>query len=355
MDKAALLQQLKSALASGIVNEDEVRSLLTPAAPTAPPAAPAVAAPPPAKTSGANEKLSAVEVMFYIAGIVLFVSIMSMIAQTWEDGNAGIHILLSAGVGLGLWALAYRLHRQPNSTDIRKGLTNAIILTGSLCTIVGGFIITNELIGGFQEVNYIPGAVTFALLGALHLAYDRLVRKDLTVLLGILLSVATFPALLFGILQDSGLSFDVWSVVFIASALLLAFATRVYSRLNANRNILGSDLGRAFDPLAAFLSLAVMFGSSFGEYGIIWLMLLIVSVFGLFYLSIVTQNKHLLGNASFFLVLTVLTISFRYFSGAGITVSLVIATLGLLGSAAVATTINKRYFKPPAAEPRPAD
>jgi len=44
-------------------------------------------------------------------------------------------------------------------------------------------------------------------------------------------------------------------------------------------------------------------------------------------------------------VVAVLTISFKYFSGAGVTVSLVIAALGLLGSAAVATSINKKYFK----------
>ncbi len=333
IEKQALIGQIKAALASGLISDDEVRALLMP-----PVSMTGVLV---SDTSKAEHKLSAVEVMFYIAGIVLFSSIMSMIAQSWDTGSALVHILLSAGVGSGLWALAYRLHKQPAASDVRKGLENAIVLTGSLCVIVGGFIFTNELIGGFEEVNFIPGAITLAVLGAVHIGYDRLVRKDLMILTGLLLSVATFPALLFGILEDKHLPLDVWSTVFIASVILLAYAARVVAKFYPDRmHIAGS-----FDWFVAFSALGAMFVSSFSEYGVFWLMLMIASVFGLFYLSIVAQNKSLLGNASFFLVLAVLTVSFKYFSGAGVTVSLVIATIGLLGSAAIATGINKKYFK----------
>ena len=72
-----------------------------------------------------------------------------------------------------------------------------------------------------------------------------------------------------------------------------------------------------------------------------------MGVLVIFYLSVISQNRHLLGNASFFLVLTVITISFKYFSGFGVTTSLIMATIGLLGSAAVASSINKKYFKRP--------
>lgn len=105
----------------------------------------------------------------------------------------------------------------------------------------------------------------------------------------------------------------------------------------------------AFDPLAAFVGLLAMYVASFGEYGVLWQVLLISSVFGIFYLSIIAQNKHLLGNGSFFLVLAVITISFRYFSGYSVTISLIVATLGLLGTAAIAASINRKYFKQPKA------
>ena len=115
------------------------------------------------------EKLSAVDVMFYIAGIVLFSAIMSVIVQSWKDGSAVMHILLSAGVGLGLWFAAYYLIRSETQTAVRKGLINSLLLTGSLSVIAGGYIITNEIIGGFNEVNFIAGAIMLAAVGAAHL------------------------------------------------------------------------------------------------------------------------------------------------------------------------------------------
>ncbi|HJQ08172.1 MAG TPA: hypothetical protein VJ836_01670 [Candidatus Saccharimonadales bacterium] len=287
------------------------------------------------------DKLSAVDVMFYIAGIVLFSAIMSVIVQSWHDGNALVHILLSAGVGVGLWSLAYYLIKKPLQNDVRKGLINSLLLTGSLSVVAGGYIITNEIIGGFEEVNFIPGAVMLAVIGGVHLGFDRLIKRDLTLLMGILLCVASFPALLFGFLQGTEVSVDVWSVIFILSAGLLVYAARVVAKINPDRQKIRSS----FDSFSAFVALLSMYVSSFGNYGVLWLGILIAGVFGIFYLSIISQNKHLLGNASFFLVLTVITISFKYFSGYGITTSLVLAAIGLLGSAAIASSINKKYFK----------
>jgi hypothetical protein len=250
---------------------------------------------------------------------------------------------LSAVIGVGLWSLAYYLIKSPRQNDVRKGLINALLLTGSLLVITGGYIITNELIGGFGEVNFIPGAIMLAVLGGVHIGFDRLIKRDLTLLMGVLLLVASFPALLFGFLKDAGVSMDVWSIILIISAGLLAYATRVVAKINLDRQKINSS----FDSFAAILALASMYASSFGDYGVLWLGVLIAGVFGIFYLSIVTQNKHLLGSASFFLVVTVITISFKYFSGYGVTSSLILATLGLLGSAAVAASINKKYFKQP--------
>jgi hypothetical protein len=183
--------------------------------------------------------------------------------------------------------------------------------------------------------------MTLAVLGVVHLGFDRLIKKDLTLLLGVLLSVAAFPAFLFGILQDSDIPMDVWTFILIISVLLLAYATRVVAKINPDRQ----KLHNSFDSLASFIALLLMYFASFGDYGVAWLGALIASVFGIFYLSIISQNKHLLGTASFFLVITVITISFKYFVGFGATASLIVATAGLLGSAAIAASINKKYFK----------
>ena len=336
-DKQELLAEIQQSLTAGVLTENDLRAFVHSPEPT-----PTIVQPQ-QKPAEKPEKLSAVDVMFYIAGIVLFSAIMSIIVQSWNDGNAIVHTLLSAGIGIGLWSIAYYLIQSEVQSDVRKGLINALLLTGSLCIVVGGYIVTNELIGGFDEVNFIPGAIMLAVVGGVYLGFDRLIKRDLTLLLGVLLCVASFPALLFGFLKDAEVPMDVWTIILIVSAGLLAYATRVVAKMNPDRK----KIHNALDSFAAFLALGSMYASNFTDYGVLWSGVLIASVFGLFYLSIILQNKHLLGNASFFLVLTVITISFKYFSGYGVTTSLILATLGLLGSAAIASSINKKYFKTP--------
>ena len=333
--KQELLQDISAGLSDGIITENDLRVFLAPAVTIGSSSDAAM------QYSGKKaEKLSAVDIMFYIAGIVLFSAIISVIAQSWNSGNALLHIFLSAGVGAGLWTIAYRLLASQEQNEVRSGLINALLLTGSLTVVTGGYIITNELIGGFDEVNYIPSAIMLAIVGAIHIWFDRLVKRNLLLQMGVLLGVLSFPAFLFGLLQYVEVPVDVWAIIVLISAGLLAYATRVVAQMTPDRpKIRGS-----FDWIAAFIVLATMYLTSFTEYGIIWLMALIGGIFGIFYLSIVNQNKHLLGSASFFMVLTDITISFRYFSGFGVTTSLVLATIGLLGSAAVASNINKKYF-----------
>lgn len=334
--KQEILAELQEGLSSGVLTESDIKPFIT--------TQPEVTITRAVEPENKPEKLSAVDVMFYIAGIVLFSTIMSVIVQSWNDGNPFVHILLSAGIGMGLWSIAYYLIKSQFQSDIRKGLTNALLLTGSLLIIVGGYIITNEIIGGFDEVNYIPTAFALAVLGGLHIGFDKLIKRDLTLLMGVLLAVSSFPALLFGFLQNSGAPMDVWSIILIISSGILVYATRVVAKMNPDRK----KIHNAFDSFAAFLALMSMYVASYSDYGVLWIGVLIAAFFGIFYLSIILQNKHLLGNGSFFMVLTIITISFKYFSGYGITFSLIIATLGLLGSAAVASSINKKYFKQPA-------
>lgn len=336
------MAEIQEGLNTGVITESDIKHFITsPATNQTESVVTSAVATPAEEKSNKPERLSAVDVMFYIAGIVLFSAIMSIIVQSWEYGNALVHILLSAGIGIGLWSIAYYLIKSSFQNDVRKGLINSLLLTGSLSVVVGGYIITNELIGGFDEVNFIPGAIMLAVVGGVHLGFDKLIKKDLTLLMGVVLCVASFPALLFGFLQDTEVPTDVWSVILILSAGLLAYATRVVARINPDRQ----KIHGSFDSFAVFLTLASMYASSFGDYGVLWLGVLIAGVFGIFYLSIISQNKQLLGNASFFLVLTVITISFKYFSGFGITTSLILAAVGLLGSAAIASSINKKYFK----------
>lgn len=353
MDKQQLLEKIAHGLKTGVISQEELAAFVqhpsqsteTVVVPSSEPTpTPTITTP---ETTEAHEevvslgeKLSAVDLMFYVAGIVLFAAIMSTIVQSWESASSILHIIESAGVGLMLWALSYYLVKSPVKSDIRKGMINALNLTGSMLVIVGGYITTNEIVHGYEKVDYIPFAFALLVMSAIHIGMDRLVRRYMLLLMGVVLGVAAFPTFMFGILQDQHVLPDIWAIIGIITGGLLAAATRVANRFTPGRQ----GLGRAFDPLAATVILLSMYAASYTDYGVVWLVVLVCSIFGLFYMSIVSQSKQLLGNASIFLILTVITIAFKYFSGYGITVSLIVAAFGLLATAGIAAVINKKYF-----------
>lgn len=337
--KQQLLDEITQALAHDIITPDDLQQfILTPVAQeTAPQTAVPVTTPARHKTS-----LSAVEILFYIAGLILFAALVSIIVQSWEDGSFIEHFLLSGGAGMALWLIAYVLYRQPSST-ILSGLTNSVLLTGSLSLLLGGFVILDEVVPHDGNTPFVALGVVLLCVGLLHLAYDRLVKNSIVLLLGILYTVAALPTMFFGILRDLDAPVGAWSSVIILGSIVLAATTRVMSAMDPNR----PGLKQAFDSLAAFIALAAMYVASFGDGGAIWLIILIGSIIGLFYLSIVRRERPLLGSASVFLVIAIITIAFRYFSSFGVSFCLIIAAAGLLGTAAIAATINKKYFSSP--------
>lgn len=328
IDKTTLLATLRQAITEGIVTRQDIDPLF-------PKQDEAVV------ETQDTSRLSAVDVMFYIAGIILYAALLSVLAQTWQDNSPVLRILLSVGMASTLWAFAYYLATYSTQTDIRKGLTNSLLLTGSLASITGAYIVVNEMVGGYGEINYFASAIALLATGIIHIVFDKYIKKDILLLVGTLLSVASVPAILFGLIDGTDLPMDAWCAILVFSAGLLAYATRVVSRLHKHERI---DSG-SLDSFAALIGLGAMYVSTYGDNSFIWFILLVASILGIFYASVLMQDKHLLFSASFFLVISIITISFKYFSGFGVSTSLVLATVGLLGSAAAASTIHKKYFK----------
>lgn len=334
-NKAKILSLIEKGLDSGQITESDLSTLLSHRSP---------AGNLQTKDEGAVTtpgKVSAVDIMFYIAGIVLFTAIIALINQLWDTGFLP-RVLLSAGAGLAFWAIALYLIQTPHKSDIRRGLTNLLLLTGSLSLVAGGFIVANEMVSFSNAFQFYASAATLAVLGAAHISFGWQIRRDLITLIGVLLTVVAFPTLVLGMLNDTSVPTYVNCLIVAVSGGLLAYATRVASWVGVS----SAHAGRAFDSFSAFVVLMSLYVASYDDgTGLIWLLALIAGIIGLFYLSIVLQDKLMLGNGSFFMVLAIITISFRYFSGYGVATSLLVGAIGLLGTAVVATTINRRYIK----------
>lgn len=287
-----------------------------------------------------KDKTSSVDVMYFIAGIILFFAVMSSVFQSWGSENILIHFILTLGIGSSLWATALYLIHSNNQSVIRNGLINSILLTGSLLNIAGGYLVINDL-EIFSENILLPLAVMSLFLGIMHIVFDRIIRRDLILSIGIFLSALALPLLLFYALKDGLIDESSQALILVSSSVVLASSTRAVAKVMPNR----SAIRRSLDSLAAFVAFSSMYVASYGEDHLFWYFAILVGIVGIFYSSIKMHDKHLLGLGSFFTVVIILSIAFRYFSGYGVTFSLIFATIGLLAFATTASMLNKKYFK----------
>lgn len=322
--KEELLQELKTAVDSGVVTRHDVDALFGQSSPD---------------QSVPSKKFSVAHSLFYVAGIILFAAVLSVIGQTWEGGTI-LHLLLTLVAGSLLWLVAYAVGKASSEdTDTRRGLADALLLTGSLLMITGGYIVTN-LFGAYGTVDFFQAAPALLILAVVHGGVWFVIRRDLVYLMAILLGVATIGAVVLGLLRDMNATGDIWALAFIALFALLSWATHVVARLRPET----AHLASAYDKLSITVGLLVMYIASFSEAAILWYMALAGAIVGVYYLSIVARQKILLGTASVFLVLMTITLSFRYFSAFGVTTSLILSAMAILGVAMLATNINKKYL-----------
>ena len=219
---------------------------------------------------------------------------------------------------------------------------NAVLLTGSLAVISGGVMTVLEVAGDSEDSVSRALAVGFLVLGGLHLYFDRIFRHAILIVLGLFLCVAVFPATAAVFLAGHNLPVDVWTAVGIATGGVTAIAGHLGAQTTPERRQLRSS----FLSIAGFIVLCSVYAASVGsDAAVLWNITLPLFIYTAFYLSIRWRSKNFLVTGSFFLVLYIITVAFKYFSGFGAAFSLLISATALLATAFMASSINSRYIK----------
>lgn len=360
--KDQLLADVAQAIADQTISRQELESLLpppppnpehsTPEQPYQQVSHPAESRAEPVQTSTptvpeakAKHGLSVIDILFYLAGIILFAALMTMVAQVGSDSLV-TQLFISLGAGLLFWGAAFGVARQPIQNETRQGLINAMLLTGSLSVCAGGFLLTGDLTdvtgSDSSSATALAYAALLAILGVIHAFFDRLLRSPILVILGLILFVAAFPTTMVGLLGEADVPPDVWGIIAIITGLLFAYGGKIVSVSAAGRE----DFKNSFESVAGFIVLSSIYSLGFAsDIAVFWQMLLPLTIYLAFFISIRRRSKQFLLTGSLFLVLFLITISFKYFSGFGAAFSLILSAFSILGTAFVASSINKKYLK----------
>ena len=336
-----LLQTIEQALSQQVISPQDLQAFIPHAAAEPREVAPETPVDAPTET---KKNLSVIDMLFYLAGIILFAALMTIVAQIGEDGLVS-RLMVSVGMGLVCWTAAFALSQQPNQNDTRAGLINSLLLTGSLSVVAGSFILTTDFTDNStgQSVSIIY-AITLLILGVVHVLFDRLLRSTILIVFGLAFFVLAFPTAIETILATHNPPVDVWGVVGIITGLLFAYGGSIISRSAEGR----ARLKGSFESLGGFVVLSSIYGTQFGSSaGVLWELLLPLTIYAAFFISITRRSKQFLVTGSLFLVIFLITVSFKYFSGLGAAFSLILSALSILATAFVAANINKKYFKPP--------
>jgi hypothetical protein len=335
--KEQVLQYIEQVLALNIVTKDDLLKLANSETAT--------------KTeqtkAGGAKKLNVIDILFYLAGLIFYIALMVTAFQSGTT-TSGMRVLITLGPGLLIWVVVFILGRQSNQSDINKGLINSLMLAGCLLVASGGFIAASQIADSQSSTLAYAVSLTFFLLGIAHLLFDRFFRHIILITLGVLFMTATFPSLVFALLYNLTIPPDVWALVGIASGLLLAYAGHIAAGTAPERDYLRVT----FESVGAFIVLSSIYGAAVSSsVAPFWEILMPLTIYLAFFISIKRHSKNFLVTGSLFLVIFLITVSFKYFSGLGAAFCLMLSAVSILATAFMAANINKRYLRTPESRP----
>jgi hypothetical protein len=337
MDRTTLLATIRQGLEDGTISAEDLRKLTEPTE-TSGVVTSHDNGPSPKTTPSTNTKLSIVDMLFYLAGIVLYAALMVFAFQAGgtSSPNGSLLLLLCA---LALWTVSM-LGADKKTSDNAGAFWNAMLLTGSLSLISGG-VMLSSYISGDSGLSTYTLAVVLAILAAAHLFFDQILPRTVLVFLGLALAVSVFPVFVPAMLTSSDVSGDVWTLVGIGTGVITAVAGYAVVYTAPAREQLRSS----FYSIAGFIVLGSVYGATFGSsMAVAWSIVLPILIYLAFYTSIKTRSRNFLLTGSFYLVVFIITMSFKYFSGAGAAFSLAISAAALVATAIMASSIKKTYL-----------
>ncbi len=325
MDKQQLFLEIRQMAARGELNQAEVLAVFGGQVPQPP-------------QDAATKGLSLSDIMYYIGGAIVFLGIVVLCYQNWDNFSPALRILVTLGSAIACFITAALLNRYE---DFKKISHAFFLLSGMLAPM--GVEITADQIGFDLDSNSIQLAIFF-ILSAVYLGAFYFFRQTMLLFFSIVFTTLTFHFLI-NIMIGDNLMYENLDTIWKYRILVLGLAYMFlgYYLSSTSQKALSGVLyafGTSF-----FLGAAIFLGGYYPDHNIFWELIYPVLVFGVIFLSVHVKSKAFLIFGSLFLISYILKLTGEYFSeGLGWPLALVLAGLAIMGVGYYAFRINKRYL-----------
>ncbi len=309
MDKNQILGVINQALQSGIITRDEVVKAVTVG-----------------EYKKEMNKLSAVNILYGIGGLVLLVGIVTLVYKFWGDLSSAIRILITLGLAITAHISGILLYTEDKK---QKGIATVMQAIGAVLAPIGVSVLLYEM-----NISYSIGlnatiAILFTLIYAVSLALKRsIVFSFFTIFFGTWAIYASVSYLI----QMSGSPFDTDDLYsYLTLAVGISFLFLASFMKNTEHRSLAPAL-TTFGSLGILSSILYLGGYSPNQ-SLIWEFIGILSLIVGLYVASTRQDQQILKTTSIFIFIYIGKFTGEYFANSfGWPFALIIGGLILIGA-----------------------
>lgn len=291
--------------------------------------------PGPAKT-GIAHKIGITEILSYMGGGIIFLGIVILVGQHWDELNFIARLLVTLGSGIVAYVIGVFLIRD----DKTEMMANPFFLISALVIPVGLIVVFDE--AGFSSDALMMQSLMSVTCLVMFLFSYFLLHKNIFMFFSIIFGTWFFfsvTSLFFG--DDILSNGDFYWYRFFTVGIAYILLGRSFSMGNLAPL---SGILYGFGSLS-LLGSALMLGGWKPEQKPFWELIYPLLVFGILYLSVMVKSDAFLVWGSVFLMIYIIKITSEYFSeGMGWSLSLIIAGLAMIGVGFMSLYLKRNYI-----------
>lgn len=331
MQKQELINELKAAISSGDMSKTDILQALSMETEVVQ-----------VEKNSIIKRMGLSEIFYYIGGIIVFIGLIVMAGQNWDNFAYPMRVFITFGMGIAFFISAILLAK----TEYLKQLSNVFYFISAMLVPFGYFVMFVDKINS-SNIDWYNTLIPLLCLLQFGIA-QFVLKKDIFTFFNTVFGTWLFFGLTNNLISNNTANFNenfhLYRVILVGiSYILIGYYLSVKGRLFAGwLNFWGT-----FAVLGSGFVLNIMASSDYGpSAGAIWILLYPIMLVAAVISSVFMKNSAFLFVGTICLIGYIIRITAQHFSAAmGWPLALIILGVVIMGLGYLAFHLNKKYIK----------